>query len=599
MALSAFASRSSEWLAGLAAGSDRLIHPSVAADDRRAAQGRLLRLLLAGPFAIACAAVQVLTPVMGVAATLAVICVLLAIAWIGVVMVSATGRTGFASAAMLVSCAPVVGLVVAAAGGLASPLALLAIYMAFEAYWVARTARAAWLGGAAALAAVFAQAGFSAWLIDGQAVASAWHWLVPAAYAISFAPRLRELLDRHPTQHEAHQPRTLEQAIDAVVLHMASNGDVLDASAKTRDLLNLPSELLLAGGLLDRVHVADRVAYLCAVADVRGGSELRRCELRLRLPREAGQPVGDNYRCFVLELARLDDAGEIIAVLRPNDEMAELRSALEQAREAADGSDVAKHKFLAAVSHELRTPLNAIVGFSDMLTHGMCGPLGSSRQEEYVRLIGESGNHLLAVVNAILDVSKIEAGAYEIHPEAFRFRDAAEMCRAMIALQAEAKNIALTVRMGAGVGEIVADRRAVKQILINLLSNAVKFTPEGGKVVLGATRLGSRLHFSVSDTGIGIAEEDLGRLGEPFTQVQNDYTRQFEGTGLGLSVVRGLVSLHHGTMTIESAPGEGTTVAVSLPVDGPEAVLPARGEVLMMKSSAKNEEIDGTLRKIA
>lgn len=173
------------------------------------------------------------------------------------------------------------------------------------------------------------------------------------------------------------------------------------------------------------------------------------------------------------------------------------------------------------------------------------------------------------------------------------------MCRSMMALQAETKNVGLTVRLGSGVGEIVADRRSVKQMLINLLSNAIKFTPEGGKVSLSATRLGSRLHFSVSDTGIGIAAADLGRLGEPFTQIQNDYTRQFEGTGLGLSVVRGLVGLHRGTMTIESAPGEGTTVAISLPLDGPEAVLPTRGEVLSMKSSANYEEIDGTLRKIA
>jgi cell cycle sensor histidine kinase DivJ len=168
----------------------------------------------------------------------------------------------------------------------------------------------------------------------------------------------------------------------------------------------------------------------------------------------------------------------------------------------------------------------------------------------------------------------------------------------MMALQAESKNISLTVRIGAGVGEIVADRCSVKQMLINLLSNAIKFTPEGGQVSLRATRLGSRLHFSISDTGIGMEAADLARIGEPFAQVQNDYTRQFEGSGLGLSVVHGLVGLHHGTMTIESAPGEGTTVAISLPVQGPEAILPSSGEVLSMKS-ANNEKIDGTLRKIA
>lgn len=540
-----------------------------------------------------------LVPVLGVVATLAAVCVLLAIAWLSVVAVAATGRGGLAAGAVLASCAPFVGLIIAGAGGMASPLALLGPCLVAEAYWVGRSARAAWAGTAAAFAALIIQAAVLPWMADAQPVANGWHWLVPVAYLASFAPRLRALLAVRAPLDQENAHAALEQAIDAVVLRMATNGDVVDASEQARDLLSLQPELLLASGLLDRIHVADRVAYLSAIADLREGAHSRRCDLRLRLPRGADQPLGDNYRPFVVELARFADSPEIVGLLRRNDEMAALRAALAEARDVADSSDIAKNRFLAAVSHELRTPLNAIIGFSDMLAHGMCGPLGSSRQEEYVRLIRESGNHLLAVVNAILDVSKIESGTYEIHPESFRFGEAAEMCRSMMALQAETKDIALTMRMGAGVGEIVADRRSVKQMLINLLSNAIKFTPEGGKVSLSATRLGSRLHFSVSDTGIGIAAADLARLGEPFTQIQNDYTRQFEGTGLGLSVVRGLVGLHRGTMTIESAPGEGTTVAISLPVEGPEAVFPSRGEVLSMKSSANNEEIDGTLRKIA
>jgi cell cycle sensor histidine kinase DivJ len=599
VALSALATRSSEWLAGLAAGCDRLVHPSVTSDDQRAAQGRLLRVLLAGPFILAGAALQVLVPELGVALTLTAVCVLLAMAWLCVVVVTATGRGGIAGGVILAGCALFAGLIIAGAGGLASPLALLAAFLVVEVHWIGRSARAAATGGAAAFAALAIQAVVSPWIVDGQAVASAWHWLLPGAYLASLAPRMREMLGERTPLGQEEAGAMLEQTIDAVVLRMATNGDVTDVSEKARDQLNLQPELLLSSGLLDRIHVADRVVYLSAIADLREGARTRRCDLRLRLPREADRPLGDNYRAFVIELARPADRDEIIGLLRHNGEIAELRAALAQARDAVDSSDVAKSRFLAAVSHELRTPLNAIVGFSDMLAHGMCGPLGSSRQEEYVQLIRESGNHLLAVVNAILDVSKIESGTYEIHPESFRFGEAAETCRAMMALQAETKNIALTMRIGAGVGEIVADRRSIKQMLINLLSNAIKFTPEGGSVSLSATRLGSRLHFTVSDTGIGIAAADLGRLGEPFTQIQNDYTRQFEGTGLGLSVVRGLVGLHCGTMTIESVPGEGTSVAISLPVEGPEAAVPSRGGVLSMKSSANNEEIDGTLRKIA
>ncbi|HWK65446.1 MAG TPA: HAMP domain-containing sensor histidine kinase [Rhizobiaceae bacterium] len=588
----------SEWLAGLAAGCDRLVHPSVT-DSDRAAQGRLLRILLAGPFLLAAAAVQVLAPALGVVATLSAICALLATAWLCIVVVASSGRGGPAAAVVLACCASFVGLIVAGAGGIGSPLALLAPCLFAEAYWVGRSRRAAWAGAAAGFAALILQAVASPLIADPQPVSSGWHWLVPVACLLSFAPRLRDLLGARAPLGEGNAGAALEQSLQAVVLRMATNGEVVDASEKARDLLSLQPELLLASGLLDRIHVADRIVYLSAIADLREGARFRRCEMRLRLPRAADQPLGDNYRSFVIELARETEGGEIVGLLRDNGEMAALRAALADARAVAASSDVAKNRFLAGVSHELRTPLNAIIGFSDMLAHGMCGPLSSSRQEEYVRLIRESGNHLLAVVNAILDVSKIESGTYEIHPESFRFGEAAEMCRSMMALQAETKNIGLTMRMGAGVGEIVADRRSVKQMLINLLSNAIKFTPEGGKVSLSATRLGSRLHFSVADTGIGIAAADLERLGEPFTQVQNDYTRQFEGTGLGLSVVRGLVGLHHGTMTIESAPGEGTTVAISLPIDGPDAVLPSRGEVLSMKSSAKNEEINGTLRKIA
>jgi cell cycle sensor histidine kinase DivJ len=233
-----------------------------------------------------------------------------------------------------------------------------------------------------------------------------------------------------------------------------------------------------------------------------------------------------------------------------------------------------------------------------MLLHEMFGPFHDPRQKEYVELVRDSGQHLLEVVTSILDVSRIEAGAYRTHPEPFRFVEAAQMCRSMMQLQADAKKIRLELRVAADAGEVNADRRAIQQILINLASNAIKFTPEGGEVALGARRVGSRLHFWVSDTGIGIAEEDLAIIGQPFVQVQNDYTRGFEGAGLGLSLVKGLVSLHDGTMSIDSAPGEGTTVSVSIPVDGPKG----DSDRLVVLADAtpagrKNGDWNGSLRK--
>ncbi|RUW46110.1 PAS domain-containing sensor histidine kinase, partial [Mesorhizobium sp. M1A.F.Ca.ET.072.01.1.1] len=409
----------------------------------------------------------------------------------------------------------------------------------------------------------------------------------------------------NPADARQAQPAVdrLEETIDAVVLRVGRQGEVLDASAKARSILKLAPELLLGTGLFERVHLSDRVAYLTALADMREGAPKRRLDLRIRLPRDGGDSA-DNFRPFRLELLRgAREQDTFTFVLRENDEVAALREELATAREAAAAAEVAKGRFLAVVSHELRTPLNAIIGFSDMLLHEMFGAFRDPRQKEYVALVRESGQHLLSVVTSILDVSRIEAGAYATELEPFRFADAADLCRSMMRPLAEAKSIALGAQIAPDAGEINADRRAVQQILINLVSNALKFTPDGGSVVIGAKRVGSRLHFWVSDTGIGIAEEDMANLGKPFMQIQNDYTRRFEGTGLGLSLVKGLVALHEGTMSIESAPGEGTTVTISLPVNGPKRRLGAPADVLPVpiakpKGDA-NGDSNGSLRKTA
>jgi cell cycle sensor histidine kinase DivJ len=216
----------------------------------------------------------------------------------------------------------------------------------------------------------------------------------------------------------------------------------------------------------------------------------------------------------------------------------------------------------------LRTPLNAILGFSDVLAGEYFGKLANDRQREYVGLIRQSGAHLLSVVNTMLDMSKIEAGRYELLTEPFMIGEAMETCRAMLDLSAREKGITLTSRSARGLGEVVADRRAIQQILINLAGNAIKFTQSGGVVSIDAMQDGADLLISVSDTGIGIAPEKLEFIGQPFMQVENAYTRSYEGTGLGLSLVKGLVALHGGRFTIASRPGEGTVVTISLPADG-------------------------------
>ncbi|RUV44546.1 MULTISPECIES: PAS domain-containing sensor histidine kinase [unclassified Mesorhizobium] len=580
-----------------------MVHPTVTDEAERQRQRRFIGVMLATPFLAAGAAVTLVTSSLGAAVTVAAIFGAFGLCWFAALLVAATGRMTLAGRASVATGGLALAGAIAAAGGLASPVALLAVALPVESWWIAGSRRAAISGALAAFGAILLQPFANQFLPLGESAIAGWHWLLPLAWALTLLPRAAAFANPADARQAEPAVDRLEETIDAVVLRVGRQGEVLDASAKARSILKLAPELLLGAGLFERVHLSDRVAYLTALADMREGAPKRRLDLRIRLPRDGGGSA-DNFRPFRLELLRGAREQDIFTfVLRENDEIAALREELATAREAAAAAEVAKGRFLAVVSHELRTPLNAIIGFSDMLLHEMFGAFRDPRQKEYVALVRESGQHLLSVVTSILDVSRIEAGAYATELEPFRFADAADMCRSMMRPLAEAKSIALGAQIAPDAGEINADRRAVQQILINLVSNAVKFTPDGGSVVIGAKRVGSRLHFWVSDTGIGIADEDMANLGKPFMQIQNDYTRRFEGTGLGLSLVKGLVALHEGTMSIESAPGEGTTVTISLPVNGPKRRSGAPADVLPVpiakpKGDA-NGDSNGSLRKTA
>lgn len=586
----------------MAAGCERMVHPSILGQKDRRCQRRFIGVMLAAPFFAAGAAVTLVTSGMGVAVTMAAIFATFGLCWFAALLVAASGKMAFAGQVALVMGSLALAGVIAAAGGMASPVAMLVVALPFEAWWISASRRAALWGAASAFVAILLQAFAGSVFPFGPAEIAAWHWLLPLAWALTLVPRVARLGNPAGAQLDTATDDRLENIIDAVVLRAGRHGEVLDASAKARTILKLQPELLFGTGLFDRIHLSDRVAYLSALADMRDGASARRLDLRVRLPQNGNGPTADNYRPFFLELARAKEQEDVFTlILRENDELTGLREELAAAKEAAASAEVAKGRFLAVVSHELRTPLNAIIGFSDMLLHEMFGTFKDPRQKEYVGLVKESGQHLLAVVTSILDVSRIEAGAYATEPEPFRFVEAVEMCQSMMRLQAVAKNIDLQAQIAPDAGEINADRRAVQQILINLVSNAIKFTPDGGDVVVGAKRIGSRLHFWVRDTGIGIAEEDFANLGKPFMQIQNDYTRRFEGTGLGLSLVKGLVALHEGTMSIESMPGEGTTVTISLPVNGPKGRSTDKPGVLPMPAAKAETKGDrhGSLRKTA
>jgi cell cycle sensor histidine kinase DivJ len=245
---------------------------------------------------------------------------------------------------------------------------------------------------------------------------------------------------------------------------------------------------------------------------------------------------------------------------------------LEDARVAAEQQNAGKSRFLANMSHELRTPLNAIMGFSDIMRQRLFGPM-SDRYSEYAELIHESGAHLLELINDVLDMSKIEAERFELSREDFDARDAISAVLRLMRGQADRAGITLRGSLPAVPLEAAADRRAVKQIAMNLLSNALKFTPRGGMVTISARGDGRVLEIVVTDTGVGIAGEDLTRLGRPFEQAGGAEQRQ-AGSGLGLSLVRAFARLHGGDMEIASVVGEGTTITVRMPVLAPAGQIP-------------------------
>ena len=251
---------------------------------------------------------------------------------------------------------------------------------------------------------------------------------------------------------------------------------------------------------------------------------------------------------------------ENITALRQREE------ALIGAKESAELANRAKTEFLANMSHELRTPLNAVIGFSEIMESELLGPLGSAQYKSYAADIHESAQHLLTLINDILDVAKIEAGAHELRDEEVDPTDVVSAVERLIAERAKRAGLHLTIVLPDGLPHLKADERKLKQVLLNLMSNAIKFTPEGGTVELTACRAGDgSFVFEVSDTGIGIAAEDIPRAFAPFEQVDSRLSRQFEGTGLGLPLSEGFVKLHGGSLELKSRPGVGTRAIVTLP----------------------------------
>jgi len=278
----------------------------------------------------------------------------------------------------------------------------------------------------------------------------------------------------------------------------------------------------------------------------------------------------DGSVAVVSEIGRrlLSDDGKLqsaFGTIQDITERKQTEDALRRAQMEAEIANRAKSQFLANVSHELRTPLNAIIGFSEIMNGELMGPLGSPIYQEYASDIHESGRHLLAIINDILDLSRVEAGQTALNESMIELQKLVAACLILVRGKAHAGGLTISVEAPAAVPEIIGDERLLKQTLLNLLSNAIKFTPKGGAIRISIKATPSGVEIAVMDSGIGMSQSELEKVAKPFVQLENWLVRKYEGTGLGLSIAKAFCELHGGRLEMVSAPGKGTTATIHLP----------------------------------
>jgi signal transduction histidine kinase len=353
--------------------------------------------------------------------------------------------------------------------------------------------------------------------------------------------------------------------------HLASKGSAPDPLTRV-DALPINRDSVAGHALLERrtIQVPDMLAEgakypLSHELAQRYG---HRAVLVMPLYRE-GQPFGtivlrrNEVRAFTdREVSVLQTFGDQAAIAMQN---AQLFREIQDKSRQLEVANKHKSEFLANMSHELRTPLNAIIGFSEVLLERLFGEL-NEKQDDYLKDIHASGRHLLTLINDILDLSKVEAGRMELEPSVFDIASAISNAMTLVRERAQRHGIMLGQQVDPKLGELTADERKFKQILLNLLSNAVKFTPDRGRIDVSARRESDNVVIAVHDTGIGIAAQDQAAVFEEFRQVGRDYTSKHEGTGLGLALTKKFVELHGGRIWLESEPGKGSTFTFTIPI---------------------------------
>jgi cell cycle sensor histidine kinase DivJ len=562
---------------------DALVHPSARKDALTAARHRaFIAPRLIGSLG-ALASLPAYVAVRGVPSALEVVvfCWLVAPILIAYFL-SRTGRYENAHVLSSLALAGLVTMVACLTGGIGSFAAIWLVVVPLEAA-LSASRRVVMLASLIALAAAGSLLLLSAsellpptiTVANEHGTLAALGIISASLYAIGLALSAERVVRTGVCLLDAEEARyhLLARNMTDVITRHGKNGAVLFVSPAAEPLFGVRAAELCGHGLFDRVHVADRPAYLTALADAASRGEDCSVEFRIRGRDDdrqtAARFVWVEMRCRPLDRAAGQESTgrEVVAVLRDVSERKVQEREIEMAQAESARANTAKSRFLATMSHELRTPLNAIIGFSEMLTNETI-TLDPARRTEYAKLINESGCHLLSVVNGILDMSKMDTGNFQITLESFEPAPAIVSCCDLLALKAREAGVDIKTRVPADLPELIADRRALNQVLINLISNAIKFTPHGGSVTVGAAREQQKLVVCVEDTGVGIGADDLQRVGEAFFQARASYDRRHDGSGLGLSIVKGLVRLHGGEMDITSRLGEGTRVTVKLPLDG-------------------------------
>ena len=370
---------------------------------------------------------------------------------------------------------------------------------------------------------------------------------------------IREMVERETVQRRSAQNRlaeALENSHEAIIL-VDATGSIVIANSQLADFFPDAGTCVINGA-----SFGDAFAGIEPLLDAAAApGDANAAELR---PVEREFPLADG-RWVRISRSRTEEGGFFLVISDFSD-IKEREQRLNEARREAEAASAAKSSFLANMSHELRTPLNAIIGFSEIMASELFGRLGNDNYVGYVRDIQQSGSHLLDVINSVLDLSKSEAGKLDLACESFAVTEIIESSVAIIREQCARAGLVLETHVPDPSIQVWGDAAKLRQVLLNLLSNAVKFSEPGGSVSIAATRAaGGSLTIEVADTGIGMSANEIPTAFAPFGQVDSRLSRRYEGTGLGLPLSKAIVELHGGTIAVDSTPGKGTTVIVTLP----------------------------------